>query len=123
LRIPKLFEDRLHRRLLYGLEDTKDIDLRLEPRGSLETLIEARDQGLIKHIGCTSHQSRLQISTLRKFDFEIIFVPINFVERESLKALIPLCCDRGVGVTIMKRVAWGSFASETSVEIASQSAS
>ncbi|MBS7615362.1 aldo/keto reductase [Candidatus Bathyarchaeota archaeon] len=94
---------------LHGLEDRRDLDQRLGSGGALEALVEARDQGLIRHIGCTSHQSRLLILALEKFDFEIILVPMNIVEREPLNALIPLCRDRGVGVTIMKPVAWGAL--------------
>ena len=57
---------------LHCLEDKRDIDVRLGSGGALEALIEARDQGLIRHIGCTSHQSRLLIMALKRFNFEVI---------------------------------------------------
>ena len=94
---------------LHGLENEKDVDVRLGSGGALEALKEARDQGLIKHIGCTSHQSRLLIMALKRFDFETILVPMNPVEPEPLEKLIPLCNDIGVGVSIMKPVAWGAL--------------
>jgi aryl-alcohol dehydrogenase-like predicted oxidoreductase len=94
---------------LHCLEDKRDIDVRLGSGGALEALIEARDQGLIRHIGCTSHQSRLLIMALERFNFEIILVPMNVVECEPLKKLIPLCNSKGVGITIMKPVAWGAL--------------
>jgi len=94
---------------LHCLEDKRDIDVRLGSGGALEALIEARDQGLIRHIGCTSHQSRLLIVALERFNFETILVPMNVVEREPLEKLIPLCIGKGVGITIMKPVAWGAL--------------
>ncbi|MGC9347965.1 MAG: aldo/keto reductase [Anaerolineae bacterium] len=98
------YVDNLH---LHALRSTEDIDRRLGPDGALEALIEARDQGMIHHIGCTSHRSEVLIEALRRFDFEVILVPMNLVEREPLDELLPLCQGRGVGVTIMKPLATG----------------
>ncbi|MBM3238361.1 hypothetical protein FJZ31_18880 [Candidatus Poribacteria bacterium] len=92
---------------LHGLGGDKDIEKRLGPGGALEALVEARDKGLVRHIGCTSHRSSVLVKALKRFAFEIILVPMNIVEREPLKELIPLCESKGVGVTIMKPVATG----------------
>ena len=92
---------------LHALRAGEDLEKRLGPGGALEALIEARDQGLVRHIGCTSHRSDTLIKALKRFDFEVILVPMNIVEREPLKELIPLCNRKGVGVTIMKPVATG----------------
>jgi predicted aldo/keto reductase-like oxidoreductase len=92
---------------LHGLHSGDDMSRRLGPGGALEALIAAREQGLIRHIGCTSHRSEALIEAIRRFDFEVILVPMNIVEREPLDELIPLCREKGVGVTIMKPVATG----------------
>ena len=92
---------------LHGLRSRQDIDERLGPGGALEALTRAKEQGLIRHIGCTSHRSELVIAAMNRFDFEIILVPMNIVEREPLEELIPLCHEKGVAVTIMKPVATG----------------
>jgi predicted aldo/keto reductase-like oxidoreductase len=92
---------------IHALKMGEDLEKRLGPGGALEGLIEARDKGLIRHIGCTSHRSDVLVEALKRFDFDIILVPMNIVEREPLKELIPLCLSRGVGVTIMKPLATG----------------
>ena len=92
---------------LHGLRAGDDLKARTGPGGALEALIEARDQGIIGHIGCTAHTSRDLLAALAVFDFEVILVPMNVVERDPLGELIPLCQERGVGVTIMKPVATG----------------
>lgn len=92
---------------LHGLANLADIDARTSVGGALEAFLQAREQGLIRHIGCTSHHSAVLIEALQRFDFEIILVPMNIVEREPLDRLIPLCRERGVGVTIMKPLATG----------------
>ena len=92
---------------LHGLEQGEDMDTRLGPGGALEALIEAREQGLTRHTGCTAHLSRTLIKALKRFDFEVILVPMNIVEQDPLDELIPLCVEKDVGVTIMKPVATG----------------
>lgn len=92
---------------LHGLWEGEDLETRLGPGGALEALREAKERGLVRHIGCSSHRSRALIEALGRFDFEVILVPMNIVEREPLDELIPLCLKKGVGITIMKPVATG----------------
>jgi uncharacterized protein len=104
LRLQVDYVDNLH---LHALFDVADVDERTRPGGALDGLIEARRQGLVRHIGCTSHVSGVLIEALKRFDFETILVPLNIIEREPLDELIPLCQSKGVGVTIMKPLATG----------------
>jgi uncharacterized protein len=98
------YVDNLH---LHSLFDIHDLDVRTGPGGALSAAIRARDQGIVRHIGCTAHTSAVLIEALGRFDFETILVPMNIIEREPLDILIPLCQQKGVGVTIMKPVATG----------------
>ncbi len=91
---------------IHGLWD-EDFETRLGPGGALEALIEAKANGLVRHVGCTSHLSSVLIKALHRYPFEVILVPTNLVEREPLEALVPLCMERGVGVTAMKPLATG----------------
>jgi aryl-alcohol dehydrogenase-like predicted oxidoreductase len=103
-RLRTAYVDNYH---LHGLRPGQDMDRRLGPGGALEALIEAREQGLIHHIGCSGHRSEVLIEAIQRFDFEVILVPMNIVEREPLDELIPLCREKGIAVTIMKPVATG----------------
>ncbi len=105
--LERLQTDYLDNCHLHAVEQGDDLDTRLGPGGALEALIEAREQGLIRHIGCTAHLGRTLFKALRRFDFEVILVPMNIIEQDPLDELIPLCQERGVGVTIMKPVATG----------------
>lgn len=92
---------------LHALRDLEDVDRRLGPGGALEALVRAKEEGLIGHVGCTSHRADLLVAALKLFDFEIVLVPFNLVERNPLRELIPLCERRGVAVTAMKPLATG----------------
>jgi aryl-alcohol dehydrogenase-like predicted oxidoreductase len=84
-----------------------NLEQTLGPGGALEGLIQAKEEGLIRHIGATSHHWRVLMQALQRYDFEILLVMMNVVEYEPLAELLPLCRDRGVGVTVMKPVATG----------------
>lgn len=105
--LERLKTDYLDNCHIHGLMKGEDIEKRLGPGGALEGLLEARDKGLVRYIGCTSHRSDVLVEALKRFNFDVILVPMNIVEREPLKELIPLCVSRGVGVTIMKPLATG----------------
>jgi uncharacterized protein len=92
---------------LHGLSAGEDMDVRLGRGGALEALIEAREQGLVRHIGFSSHSYLAAIEALGRFDFEIVLIIFNYVEREPLQELIPLCQRKGIGFTVMKPVATG----------------
>jgi predicted aldo/keto reductase-like oxidoreductase len=98
------YVDNLH---LHGLFDAQDLYQRIGPGGALEALIRAKDEGMVRHIGCTAHVSGVLVEALHRFDFETISIPFNIIEREPLDELIPLCHQRGVGITIMKPLATG----------------
>jgi predicted aldo/keto reductase-like oxidoreductase len=113
------YVDNLH---LHSLFDIQDLDQRLGPGGALEAFMRAKEQGMLRHIGCTSHRSSVLIEALKRFDFEIISVPMNLIEREPLDELIPLCQQKGVGVTIMKPLATGLLPARLALKwLASQS--
>jgi uncharacterized protein len=92
---------------LHAIRTGEDMDQRLGAGGALEALLEARDQGLVRHIGISSHRSDAALAALARFDFDVVLIPMNVVEREPLAALIPLCREKGVAVTIMKPLATG----------------
>lgn len=105
--LQRLQTDYLDNCHIHALDRDEDIERILGPGGAIEALVEARDRGLVRHIGCSSHRINVLIKALERFDFEIILASMNIVEREPLSELIPLCMNRGVGITIMKPLATG----------------
>ena len=105
--LKRLRTDYLDNCHLHCLGPGRDIERRLGRGGALEALIQAKEQGLIRHIGCTSHHTETLIEAIHRFDFEVVLLIMNVVERAPLDRLIPLCQERGIGVTVMKPLATG----------------
>lgn len=105
--LQRLQTDYLDNCHIHALDRDEDIDRVLGSGGAIEALVEARDKGLVRHIGCSSHRISALVKALERFDFEVILAAMNIVEREALEELIPLCMSRDVGITIMKPLATG----------------
>ena len=105
--------DNLH---IHNIFSWENLEARLGPGGALEALIEARDQGLTHHIGCTGHRNDILAEALRRYPFETILMVMNFVARDPLDELIPLCQARGVGVTIMKGLSKGRLPTDLALK-------
>jgi predicted aldo/keto reductase-like oxidoreductase len=75
--------------------------------GGLEALRKAQEEGMIDYIGVTSHHIDVLIQLVKTGDFDTVMFPLNVIEREPEKELIPLARSHDVGTIVMKPVAGG----------------
>jgi aryl-alcohol dehydrogenase-like predicted oxidoreductase len=87
--------------------------------GALEAFVEARERGLTKYLGITGHgfqAPQIYLEALRRFDFDTVLFPINFVQmanpeyRRYAEELITQCKAKDVGTMIIKSITkapWG----------------
>lgn len=79
------------------------------PHGALAALDKAKDQGLIRHIGITSHDPKLLTEIVKEEIFETIMIPFNYLTSLPADELLPLCRALNVGTVIMKPFGGGAF--------------
>lgn len=98
---------------LHCLIDQNEWDIAMGPGGALEACIEAKKQGLVKHIGVTGHELRvpkMHLQSLARFDFDSVLLPYNFVLAKipqylnDFEALIALCKERNLAVQTIKSI-------------------
>jgi aryl-alcohol dehydrogenase-like predicted oxidoreductase len=87
--------------------------------GALEAFVQARREGLIKFIGITGHgvnAPQIYLEALRRFDFDSVLFPLNFVQmanptyRKHAEELIAVCRAKDVGTLVIKAITkapWG----------------
>ena len=117
--LERLGTDRLDLYQHHSVGKLADLDACTAKGGALEALVEAREEGLVRWLGITGHTHdapRTHLEALRRFDFDTVMFPLNFVlwaipeYRQSAEALLAECAKRDVGVHIIKSVAkdpWG----------------
>ena len=95
---------------LYQCHYVKDLDEynRIIGRGgALEGLLKAKEEGLIGHIGLTSHSLDLLDRVIEDGLFETIMVCFSFLEPAAADKVIPKALKHNVGVIAMKPLSGG----------------
>ncbi len=75
--------------------------------GALEGLLKARDEGLIDHIGITSHSLDVLDRVIDDGLFETIMVCYSFLEPKAEERVIPRALAGDIGVIAMKAFSGG----------------
>ncbi|MBS3762772.1 MAG: aldo/keto reductase, partial [Planctomycetes bacterium] len=94
--------------LLHNVNSVALLDSILSPGGALEGLQAARDEGVIGHIGISSHKPEVLEEALAREAFEVIEAPFNAIEQQMLSVLED-ARRRQVGSIIMKPLAGGAL--------------
>lgn len=85
-------------------EDYKKITAR---DGAYAGLVKAKEEGLIGHIGVTSHSLDVLLTMLEDNLFETIMVCFSFLEPAASEKVIPKALSRQVGILAMKPFSGG----------------
>jgi aryl-alcohol dehydrogenase-like predicted oxidoreductase len=103
----------------HAVREMEELDQILAPGGAIEAFLEARERGLVRHLGITGHGHRAPVvhaAALERFDFETVMTPLNFVQwadeefRAAAQRLLALAAEKDVGVMVIKaftRAPWG----------------
>jgi predicted aldo/keto reductase-like oxidoreductase len=81
----------------------------LSPGGAFEGLVRARAEGLIGHIGITSHNLDLLERIIADEIFETIMVCYSLLEPKAEEAVIPEALAKNIGVIAMKPFSGGAI--------------
>ena len=91
------------------VKDAQQYEKVIGPGGALEGLRKAKEEGLIGHIGISSHSLDLFHRILDEGLFETIMVCFSFLEPAAREKVIPKALEKGVGVIGMKAFSGGTI--------------
>lgn len=95
---------------LHCLKRPEEVTQALGPGGAMETILKAKEEGKIKHIGFSAHTTKAAIAAMTDFPFDTCMFPINFVEYYTIgfgKPVLKLAAEKGVAVISIKPVSRG----------------
>ena len=64
---------------LHAMTTDEDFAAATAPDGALAAFVEARDQGLVRHIGFSAHSAEIALQLLDYFPFDSVLFPVNWV--------------------------------------------
>ncbi len=104
---------------LHNLGHPDEWDTAMGPGGALEAAKEAKDQGLVKHIGVTGHGlyiAAMHLRSLKAFDFASVLLPYNYVMQQNerymkdFEAVVKRCEEGKIAVQTIKSLMRGPWA-------------
>jgi len=119
--LQRLQVDQLDLIQLHAVTSFAELDKLTAKGGALEAAIEAKEQGLAKHIGITGHDHiapAVHLEALRRFPFDSVLTPLNFIlynnaeYRKNFDALAAETKRQDVGLMVIKAVARGPWTGE-----------
>lgn len=109
---------------LYFLHAVDSVpDLRERCSGALRAMEEARNEGLIRFIGLSTHQAKVVNAAADVEDIDVILAPVNKTghmpsdnSRDEMVSAIEKAYDAGKGMALMKILAYGDVTLEEGLE-------
>jgi aryl-alcohol dehydrogenase-like predicted oxidoreductase len=93
---------------LHALDSLSELDTALGEGGAMEAILEAKEEGLVRHVGITSHVPLTIFEAVRRFDFDTILFPLNYILKchaipeNDYGPLLKLAKKKDLGTIAMK---------------------
>jgi len=97
---------------LHCIFTPEEVKQALGPGGAMETILKAKEQGKIKHIGFSAHTTKGALAAMNGFRFDTVMFPINFVEYFKIgfgKPVLELATKQGAAVLAIKPLSKGPW--------------
>ncbi len=102
LRVPKI--DIYH---LHMVPNIAEYEKAMAPGNGFDALLRARDEGLIDHIGLTSHNLDVLLRAVEDARVSVIMGCYSFLEPQAAEKVFPAALARDIGVLAMKPFSGG----------------
>jgi aryl-alcohol dehydrogenase-like predicted oxidoreductase len=96
---------------LHGLDGQSELEVALGDDGAMTAILAAKEEGVVSHIGITSHNPLTAAEAIRRFDFDTVLFPLNYVllrhsvPENDYRPLLKLAKERDMGTIAMKAFA------------------
>ncbi|MDH5401058.1 MAG: aldo/keto reductase [Candidatus Heimdallarchaeota archaeon] len=104
----------------HAVGSMKELHQILGPNGAMEAFIEARESGIIKHIGITGHANiEVFVKALDEFDFDTVLAPVTLASKSKpdpandFHPLLEKAIQKKVGIIAIKAIMKRRWQDET----------
>jgi predicted aldo/keto reductase-like oxidoreductase len=116
--LERLQVDRFDLFQLHAVTTMEQLEQCFAPGGAMEAILDARDEGLTRYVGITSHgmdAPAVELAALDRFDFDSVLFPLNFklwsdpAYQCDARALLRRAAEQDVGSMVIKSIAKGPW--------------
>jgi predicted aldo/keto reductase-like oxidoreductase len=97
---------------MHHLRTPEEVKQALGPGGAIETFVEAKKEGKVRHLGFSAHTTKGALEAMNGFRFDTVMFPINFVEFFKMgfgKPVLELANKQGAAVLAIKPLSKGPW--------------
>lgn len=97
---------------LHAITSDEDVQQAFGPGGAMETFLQAREQGKVRHLGFSAHSVHAALAAMAQFSFDSILFPFNYVTYEHAHfgpQVMEAAQSRGVARLALKGMARGPW--------------
>ncbi len=90
---------------LHAINDAAAVEEVFAPGGAMETLVQAREAGMVRFLGFSSHGVEAAMAALAAYDFDAVMFPLNYplwTQENFGPQVIGLARARGMGLLAIK---------------------
>jgi predicted aldo/keto reductase-like oxidoreductase len=95
---------------LHAMTTDEDVEKAFGPEGAMETLVRAREEGLVRHLGFSAHSETAALACIDRFAFDTVLFPVNCVCWRNGgfgPAVVRAAAAKGMGILALKSLASG----------------
>jgi len=120
--LERLGRDRFDLYQVHAVTNLDDLDRVFAPGGAFEAIVQARDEGLVGHVGITGHgmdSPAAHTEALRRYPFATVMIAVNPILhavptfRRDWDELVATCQANDVGIHVLKATAKAPWAGRT----------
>ncbi|MFZ5915923.1 MAG: aldo/keto reductase [Chloroflexota bacterium] len=104
--LARLQTDQVDEWRLHSIWSFEELDRCFAPGGAIEAMVQAREQGVVRHISISGHTDpQIQIEALRRFEFDSVLVAASVMDHfiySFAEEFLPVANARGVATVGMK---------------------
>jgi predicted aldo/keto reductase-like oxidoreductase len=96
----------------HAVTTLEEVETLLGPGGSMETFIEARNEGKIRFIGFSAHSVEAAMALMERFDFDTILFPFNYAAWNAGNfgpQVMAKAKEKNMGILALKAMAKGPW--------------
>jgi predicted aldo/keto reductase-like oxidoreductase len=95
---------------LHAMTTDEDVEKAFGPSGAMETLVRAREEGLVRHLGFSAHSETAALACIDRFAFDTVLFPVNCICWRNGgfgPAVVQAAAAKGMGILALKSLALG----------------
>jgi predicted aldo/keto reductase-like oxidoreductase len=93
---------------LHAMTTLEEVGQVFGPNGAMETLMRAKQNGIIRYIGFSAHSEVAALELMNRFQFDSVLCPINWVNifnGDFGPSIIKKAQEKGIGILALKAMA------------------